>query len=90
MNTHSLRFKKKTYINSPTLSDLPRDDLFIMEGKLHTKKDQFLFQTCPFFTALDVASLHSGSNIPSTAIADDVLYKPSEKLLDSNFKPDFK
>jgi hypothetical protein len=61
-----------------------------MEGKLHTKKDQFLFQTCPFFSALDVASLHSGSNIPNTAIADDVLSEPPEKLLDNNFKPEFK
>jgi len=57
-----------------------------MEEKLHTKKT-FLFQTCPIFSALDAASLHSVSNIPSTAIAKDVLSEPPEKLLDSNLKP---
>jgi len=58
-----------------------------MEEKLHTKKT-FFFQTCPFFSALDAASLHSGSNIPSTAIAKHVLSEPPEKLLDSNLKPE--
>lgn len=90
MNPQSLKFKKKT----PTLTDPPsqtfQETIIYHGGKTSYKKRLILVSNCPFFSVLDVASLHSGSNIPSTAIAEDVLSEPPEKLLDSNLKPEFR